>query len=226
MKKTAVIAALCGAAFATSAAAQDNANPHDGFRVEVIGGYDNIDLEVEGEGSGDEGDLMYGVAVGYDFGPGNSPVTFGIEAEYSDSSVGVSEDFVGVIEGFNVDATGALEAGRDLYLGGRLGGALSDNVLVYAKAGYTNMQIELNVDGTIDGEAFAGSESATFDGLRLGAGAEFAFGSNAFAKVEYRYSTYSDGEFEFDGVTYDLGTLFDGADLTRNQFIAGVGFRF
>jgi outer membrane immunogenic protein len=49
--------------------------------------------------------------------------------------------------------------------------------------------------------------SGNGDGLRLGAGIEFALGRGAYAKTEYRYSNYEGG-------------------VTRNQVITGLGFRF
>lgn len=226
MKKMTILAALGCALIAAPVAAQDTVLNHDGFHIEAIGGYDVLDLEIDGLGSGDEGDIMYGIAAGYDFRSPNSNVTFGVEAELADSSVGIGESYVGNIEGFDVDATASADAGRDIYVGARVGGVLSENVLVYAKGGYTNMSIDFGVNGTIDGEPFGGSENATFDGVRFGAGVEFAFSQSAFAKLEYRYSNYRDGEIELDGETFDLGDLFDDADLTRNQFVAGVGFRF
>lgn len=45
------------------------------------------------------------------------------------------------------------------------------------------------------------------DGVRVGAGIEHQLGSRAFVKAEYRYSNYEQG-------------------ASRNQVLAGVGFRF
>ena len=62
------------------------------------------------------------------------------------------------------------------------------------------------------------------DGYRLGAGLEYAMSPNSFAKFEYRYSNYSEGEVDFDGDLPD-SDRFD-VDLDRHQIMAGVGVRF
>ena len=51
------------------------------------------------------------------------------------------------------------------------------------------------------------TDSANADGVRVGAGAEYAIGPNSYVKAEYRYSNY-EGGFE------------------RHQALAGFGFRF
>lgn len=227
MKKFALLAA-CGAAFfATPTFAQET--EMGGLRVEVIGGYDiaklTIDEEVAGEElSDDEGGIAYGVAVGYDaFFKG---AFLGAEVELSEATTGVSETYAGDFDGFDVDGTASLDAGRDLYVGARLGTYLGDGNLFYVKGGYTNASIELTADGTIDGEATSIEESATLDGIRLGLGAEFRVSGNAYAKAEYRYSAYGDGETEVDGDTVDIGEMFEMIDLDRHQLMLGLGLRF
>ncbi|HEV7661476.1 MAG TPA: porin family protein [Allosphingosinicella sp.] len=89
-----------------------------------------------------------------------------------------------------------VEAGRDLYAGARIGAVVSPTVLVYAKAGYTNARATVS-----------GLGGANFDGIRAGAGVEILLGSNFSIRGEYRYSNYED-------------------DLSRNQGVIGLGFRF
>lgn len=227
MKKFALLAA-CGAAFAaTPAFAQDT--EMGSLRVEVVGGYDiaklTIDEEVAGEElSDDEGGIAYGVAVGYDaFFQG---AFIGAEVELSDATTGISETYTGDLEGFDVDGTAALDAGRDLFVGARFGTYIGDGNLFYVKGGYTNASIELTANGTIDGEAVILEERATLDGIRLGLGAEFRVSGNAFAKAEYRYSAYGDGEAEVDGESVDIGEVFELIDLDRHQLMLGLGLRF
>lgn len=65
--------------------------------------------------SDSEEDLLVGVTIGYDFET-ESGFLFGVEAEYTDSSVGVSvTDFDVIGDRLSVNA------GRDLYAGARLG---------------------------------------------------------------------------------------------------------
>ena len=99
------------------------------------------------------------------------------------------------------DATNNLriKAGRDLYVGGRLTAAVSPAVNLYAKVGYTNARLS----GTLNGV----NDAAHYDGIRLGAGAQVALMGPVYGLLEYRYSNYE-------------------ADVTRNQILAGVGFRF
>ena len=196
MRKYLLAALMAGAttAVATPAAAQEAA-PFTGIRVEGIVGYDTTDVEDEGSDG-----VVYGAGVGYDFQAGG--VVLGIEGEISDSTVG--ECFS------DTDLVGdelCVDAGRDLYIGGRVGAAVSPNVLVYGKAGYTNARVRLDYEDGTGGTALDFSEGENLDGIRVGGGAEFAIGRNSYAKVEYRYSNYEQG---FD----------------RHQAVAGFGFRF
>lgn len=165
-------AALVAAASATPAFAQDAAPAFNGGHIEAIGGYDSI------SGGGDsESGVAFGIAGGYDFRSGGA--VFGVEAEATESTV---ED-------------AGVEAGRDLYIGGRVGGVVGGNGLLYVKAGYTNAR------------ASFGGAGVTFDGIRAGAGVEWLIGRNFSIRGEYRYSNYD-------------------SDLSRNQGVVGLGFRF
>lgn len=95
--------------------------------------------------------------------------------------------------------TVSLSTGRDLYVGGRLTAAVNPNLNLYGKVGYTNARIK----GTINNV----SESDNGDGVRVGLGAQLGFGGSSYGLVEYRYSNYE-------------------SDVSRNQVMAGVGFRF
>lgn len=93
-------------------------------------------------------------------------------------------------------------ASRDLYVGGRIGTVVGGNNLLYAKAGYTNARYA--VSDTSSGTDFA---HGNLDGARVGVGIEHKLNDRAFVKTEYRYSNYEQG-------------------VSRNQVVAGVGFRF
>ncbi len=219
MKNTlALLAAASIAAIATPAAAQDEAA--GGPWIGVIGGYDisTAGSSVDDEANEDNDESIegfgYGIQAGYDVALGGAIV--GIEAEYADSEAKVEfED--GDVENFGL---GRVETGRDLYIGARVGTMLSPNSMIYAKAGYTNAKYNiLASDGTTEL-----SQDFDTDGYRLGAGIEYGLSSNVFAKLEYRYSNYSEGELDFDGDTPDT-ERFD-IDLDRHQIMAGVGVRF
>ena len=196
MRKSLLAALIAGSAavYVTPAAAQE-ATPFSGVRVEGIVGYDTTDAD------GDNSDgVVYGAGVGYDLQVGG--LVLGVEGEVSDSTVD---------ECFNdVDLIGdelCVQAGRDLYVGGRIGAAVSRNVLLYGKAGYTNARVALDYEDGTTGTALDFEEGENLDGLRIGGGLEFALGPNSYAKTEYRYSNYEQG---FD----------------RHQVVAGFGFRF
>jgi outer membrane immunogenic protein len=195
-----VIAATAAAALAlpTAAVAQDapsgEAAPFTGFRAEALAGYDTLGDDVDG--------VVYGGAVGYDFQAGGA--VLGIEGEITDSSAKATQRGL-IVAGDRARVT----AGRDLYVGGRVGFVLSPVAIVYGKAGYTNARFNVRYDSP----TFALRERLDADGFRLGAGLEYQVSPNAYLKGEYRYSNYSTGgDFDVEG--------------DRNQILAGIGFRF
>ena len=207
MRKFAIAAALLAGTIATPALAQDN--NLGGFRVEGLVGYDRPSIEDEGADG-----VVYGMGVGYDFQSGNA--VFGIEAEATDSSADET------VAGFALPGdTLRVRASRDLYVGGRAGFGVGGNSLIYAKAGYTNARF--NYQGS-DGSTIYATNIDT-DGYRLGAGVEQKFGGNAFAKLEYRYSNYQEGEVDFEATGVTDSDRFD-IDTDRHQIVASVGIRF
>lgn len=189
-----IFAALLAGTIAAPAMAQDAA-PFTGMRVEGIVGYDRVGTENLDD---DSDGLTYGAGVGYDFQMGG--MVAGVEAEITDSTVDECASGV-LIAGDEI----CDEVGRDIYVGGRVGGLVSPNTLLYAKAGYTNGRLQ--TDYTVPGDSLVEEAGTNLDGIRLGAGAEFAVGPNSYIKTEYRYSNYEQG-FE------------------KHQVVAGFGFRF
>lgn len=213
--RTYILAALATgtALVANPAMAQDTGN-FTGPRVEALVGYDRIgagsSTDTDGDDSADG--AAYGVGVGYDFDLGG--VVAGVEGEFMES--GVKEDSTETINGLPL--AGRVSVGRDLYVGGRLGFKAAPETLVYAKAGYTNTAIESRFDYDDARYEF----DTNTDGFRVGAGVEQKLGSNAFAKVEYRYSNYDKLDFSDD---QDENFQTD-VDLDRHQVVAGIGYRF
>lgn len=202
MKKLA-FAAIAASLMATPAFAQE-AEGLGGFKLGALVGYDSLTFKVDGE-SDSKGGLGYGVVAGYDFDAGGAIV--GLEAEYADSTAKYSER--------DIETPGdeaSIHAGRDLYVGARLGVPVSANMLVYAKGGYANASIKMRYDDGTD----AASISENVDGFRLGAGAEYVSGP-MFARAEYRYSDY--GSFKYEGID-------TGLKVSRHQGIVAVGYRF
>ncbi len=179
MRKT-ILAALAGTAAlaATPAFAQDGAPLFSGGHIEAITGFDHIS-------DGDDG-ILYGIGGGYDFRTGN--LVLGIEGEVLESTAG---DCLG---------NTCVDASRDFYIGGRIGGVVAPNVLVYGKVGYSNARVEVtqaNVENDVN-----------LDGIRAGAGVEWQFRNSPLSvRAEYRYTNY------------ELG-------VERHQGTLGLAFRF
>ncbi len=220
--KTILLAAASALVVSTPAMAQSNDENFNGFRLEGVGGYDisragsTVDDDVNTDNDESIDGFVYGAAAGYDINTGG--VVLGVEAELTDSTAKTEFNENGDFEGFGL---GNVEAGRDIYVGARVGAPVGESTLLYAKGGYTNARY--NVSGSFDGDEFR--QSIDTDGYRVGAGVEQVIGTNAYAKLEYRYSNYSDAELDSENpdiADVDLGEI----DTDRHQVMAGVGWRF
>lgn len=218
MRKIVFLAAMAASsAFAAPAFAQDSSA--GGAHVGVIGGLDILrpgsteDSDLSGDDQSTEG-FLYGVEAGYDI-PIGSKAFIGIEGEASKATGKVRYDTPDP----NDFGYGQVKTGRDLYIGGRVGIMASPSTKIYAKAGYTNAQLKLLAsDGTTTLE-----DHYNLDGWRVGAGVEKAIGSNTYAKLEYRYSNYTDANLQYaNGATTNQFNV----DTDRHQIVAGLGFRF
>ena len=194
MRKFAFAAALLAGTVATPALAQDNPNL-GGFHVDGIVGWDRSSIQNEHANG-----VTYGVGAGYDFRSGNA--IFGVEAEASDSTADRSVTGA-VIAGDSL----RVRAGRDLYVGGRVGFGVGSNSLVYAKAGYTNARFRADYDDGTAATVADFTQRTNLDGIRAGVGAQIGVGSRAYLRTEYRYSNYQDG-------------------VDRHQVVGGFGVRF
>jgi len=194
MRKFAFAAALLAGTIATPALAQDNPNL-GGFHVDGIVGWDRSSIQNEHANG-----VTYGVGAGYDFRSGNA--IFGVEAEASDSTADRSVTGA-VIAGDSL----RVRAGRDLYVGGRVGFGVGSNSLIYAKAGYTNARFRADYDDGTAATAADFVQRTNLDGIRAGVGAQIGVGSRAYLRTEYRYSNYQDG-------------------VDRHQVVGGFGVRF
>lgn len=211
---------VCLATGSAPAMAQSTDTSFTGPRVEAIVGYDiskagsSIDDDVNDDNDQSIDGFMYGVGAGYDYDFGSAVI--GVEGEYTDSTAKTEFDN-GDFEGFGI---GNVKAKRDLYVGARAGFKAAPSTLVYVKGGYTNARFGARAsDGTNVARA-----SLDADGWRLGAGVEQKFGTNTFAKLEYRYSNYSKAEVDFRDDIPDSDRF--NVDLDRHQIVAAVGYRF
>ncbi|MFA5969622.1 MAG: outer membrane beta-barrel protein [Sphingomonas sp.] len=220
--RTLTLAALAAAAVATPAFAQDTpAGPpaekpaFDGFRAGALLGYDALqpgsstDSAISDRNGADG--LLYGGDIGYDKTIGNAVI--GAEAEIAGSTAKATND------PFNGLGFGRVKAGRDIYVGARVGTLLNPTTLLYVKGGYTNSRLDLTAsDGTTEtGQHF------NLDGYRVGAGVEKSLTPRTYAKIEYRYSNYGSARLEYPN---GANTSNFGVDTDRHQVALGFGFRF
>jgi outer membrane immunogenic protein len=204
-----ILGALLATAAATPALAQDTTPvadaPFTGPHIEALAGYDNLG----GTDNGRDG-FLYGIGAGYDFQLGGAVA--GIEGEYTDSTTRGRTTDLALIG----DSAG-LRTDRDLYIGARVGVAVTPSTLLYAKGGYTNARFKTIYN---DGAGNTTNFGNTTDGYRIGAGVEQKFnlfGPSGFVKAEYRYSNYRN---------LNVGSTNVDIDLDRHQVLAGVGVRF
>lgn len=207
MKTVFVVGALAAAVIAAPAAAQEETTEGGKFIAGAIIGVDSVNVEAVDAISDSEEDLMVGVTIGYDYQMA-SGLVIGIEGEYTDSSVGVSATDV-----VDIDDRVSVNAGRDFYVGARLGLRPGKNGLLYVKGGYTNASIE----GEYDDGTGAVADEISFDGFRVGVGGEIDLGTNYAIRVEYRYSDYG----SIDVLGFDTGF-----DVSRNQGVITLLGRF
>jgi len=90
---------------------------------------------------------------------------------------------------------------------GRVGYAF-DNALIYGAAGWTVTR------GYLDTPA-AGKETKAFNGYTIGAGVDYKFTDNMFARAEYRFNDY--GNEKIKNVNFDA---------QQHAVILGLGFKF
>jgi outer membrane immunogenic protein len=182
-------AALSSLAFAVPAAAETS-----GARVEAVIGLDQANLDSFGnQDDPSETGTVYGLGIGYDF-PISGGLSIGVDLEATDSSA--EFNFVSGPD------NNSFQLGRDLYAGARVTTALSQNVNLYFKAGYTNLHTRTDLINA----TFPLIIETNRGGARAGAGLQFNVGGGAYVGGEYRFSTYD--------------------ELDRHQGVATLGYRF
>jgi len=190
------IALTAAAGLAATPALAQEANEFTGARAEATIGFDQIrfDLATATDGREKQGDLGYGLAVGYDVAVAPRLIA-GIDVGLNLADTGYSYG----------DATdgGELRKRREITIAGRLGTPITANTLLYGKVGYANLQ--LRQDETAAGITARGKSN--LDGVLLGAGVEVKLLPNAYWKSEYRYTDYARG-YVSNNITTGVGIRF------------------
>jgi len=191
------------ASLATLAAAPAGAQSFTGPRVEAQIGYDAVkgdavprDLEtIDG--------VRVGGAIGYDIALAPKVIA-GVEAGLGFDLADTSR---ATIVGTAATERYRLDNGRDIDLSARIGFLVSPGTMIYAKAGWANSAFRARLERTAGTATTRTEVTAHEDGLRIGGGVEQRLGDHAYAKAEYRYTTYGDG-------------------VDRHQALVGFGYRF
>jgi outer membrane immunogenic protein len=166
-----------------------------GFHIEGLAGYDSARIADDNDGG-----ILYGARAGYDFQAGR--FVFGIEGEASEST-----NHACVTGLFAANDSLCARAGRDFAITGRAGVVVGRRVLLYGTAGYTNASYQIDYDDGTPAGASNFVDHVYLDGVRVGAGAQFGVGRNAYIRTELRYSNYEEGS-------------------DRGQVLGAFGFRF
>jgi len=142
--------------------------------------------------------FLGGGRVGFDMARGR--LLFGVFAEYNITNMETDVNIAGI-------GSFGLEKQDEWTIGGRIGYIVAPRTLAYVLAGYT--QTEYDVTG-LDNAAVAPlftslKGGATFDGITVGGGVEFALTGNVFLGMEYTHTFY------------DEETILDGYNANFNQ---------
>ena len=216
--------AVAAPAFAQDAMSDETTSParnFSGLSINTVIGWDHLrsgssnDIDTNRDIKQSLNGIVFGGGVGFDV-PLGDRLTLGAEAEGTTSSARWDNNN-GVANTFNL---GRVKAERDFYAGGRLGFAMSPKTLIYVKGGYTNARFALAGNGG----GFSSERRLDTDGWRAGAGIEQKLGNHGFGRLEYRYSNYQKGEFDFNDDVPDSGRF--NLDTDRHQVVAAVGVRF
>jgi outer membrane immunogenic protein len=157
--------------------------------------------------------VSYGVLAGYNYQVGN--VVLGIEGDFEGWTVGkirytaITGDFL----------TAHSKWGGSVR--GRLGYA-ADRVLVYISGGAAFVSTETSIPTT--GISIGGEDTRV--GWTVGAGLDYAFTNNWFTGFEYRYSQFQSKSFIYPIPVLTLGTIGLKQDLSNNQIMARIGYKF
>lgn len=234
MRKLGLILPLLGSFAAAPAYAQDMGVS---FRAEARAGYDEIraNLRVQNSSLSDDlgvSDVMFGAEVGVD---AKILDTLQVGA-YGGIDLSQADDCTA--NPFSIRTatrrdTFCLDAGRNLYAGGRVGIAVLDSGLIYAKGGVSRGRFSgsYNVTtaalGQQTGQIFSGRD--TVGGYHLGAGFEVGLAKNIYVKGEYVQHKYKNAFTDLLNTnTTDPNPLrnTDRVDPKRHQIVFGIGFKF
>lgn len=199
-----IFSSVAAIALAAGVGTAAHAQSFNGAFIGVQGGWSQSDAGAPSTPLGDvqidrtRDSVVGGVFAGYDHRIG-SRVVIGAEA-------GIQAGTDDSIVRSNGAGRVTIDPRYSFDLTARAGYLLTDNMLVYARGGYTNARVRTSIDDV----AGIRSASSHRDGWLVGGGIERAITDNISARVEYRYADLSEGDGRFD----------------RHQALVGVAYRF
>ncbi len=146
-----------------------------------------------------------GAQIGYDLARGR--YLFGIFADYelADMKSDVTINGAG-LGGGNLSI--GLEKDHEWSVGARAGLIVAPRTLAYILAAYTQTEYDVTgLSGINFGTGTKVTKGATFDGISVGGGIEFALANNIFLGMEYRHTFYGEE------------TIFDAYNASKNSGI-------
>ena len=214
MSSIRLAAAATAALLLTAPMAQAAPYHFAGFYAGGHFGYSDVDAEFKGSSAsiGDEG-LMGGLQAGYNVLVNNS-IIWGVETDIS----GIAARPSGTCS-FNGLLDCEINLGPTATLRGRLGFA-TGNWLVYVTGGVAATHYELDSKTKIGGVTVDDANGGVF-GWTVGAGVERMVDVIVGVKLEYRFMSFKDADFD-----PFLGSGDSDLDFDIHVIMAGVNFHF
>jgi outer membrane immunogenic protein len=203
---------LLSIAVALTVATGANAQQFDGAYLGTQIGYGKTTLDasitngfVFFSDEEDENSIVGGVFLGY----GTTLGGLYVGAELEGMLSGIERSESGIAYSFSV------EQNYNVGFLGRLGYTITDNVMIYGKAGWAVTEFE----AAASAGPFSVSDTGWLHGPRVGGGVEMAFGWGLFGRAEYSHTWYRDWNFDEAGFTTQVGG-------DEDLFMIGIGYRF
>lgn len=228
MKKTIISLSIAAIAAMGSAPTFAGEKLFDGPYVGIEAGFNKV-----GQGNGNNFDKSSYITaadkkiLGYDAGTSglsyagfigwrtqsNSGIVLGVEASLGNSTSDVTE--TGPYFGDNYSSNGGIKTsyGRQVGIDVTIGKTLSDNVLIFATIGQTFTKVKTQSYSVVDKKAVWTKEkddnyysNESYDGTKLGLGAEFALSESVSVRGILSYINYENDQSD---VQFLVGALFN-----------------
>lgn len=168
----------------------------------------------------------YGWMEGYFEPPGYAPAEdvlggrmpggfAGFSTQFENNVVlGIEGDLEYNIQEATITSTfGTFTGGADWQGSARLRlGYAFDRLLVYTTGGWAATHLQADYQGLA-------KATGSFHGYTIGAGMDYAVTDRVFARIDYRYNDFGNGELDFGAVAIDT-------NLTQQTVKFGIGVRF